>query len=105
VELRGKRKPIHWLTHDGIRDTAAGWGRRLKMDSQVILMRIRHGRSVAEALDPTRLKYVRVRQVYRAPPKLPAGMSPELAAAERLISADEYLDCYGVPRRRWSTPA
>ncbi len=32
------------------------------------------------------------------------GLPPELAAALGLITADEYLDHYGVPRRPWPAP-
>lgn len=104
VERRGKRKSITWITHGGRTQNAHQWGAELGIDSQVILFRLRHGRMIAEALDPRKLRYQRPAVVYERPPMLPAGMLPEWAAAAGLITADQYLDCFREPRRAWGRP-
>lgn len=55
AKLRGRVPGSRKLVHDGIRDCANGWARRLGISASLILYRLKTGRSVAESLTVGRL--------------------------------------------------
>ena len=101
TDYRGKHRQV-LISFGGCTLSASRWGMRLGITGDVILMRLRRGMTVEQALSSRR--YERAKVIRVKPIRLPDGMTPELAAATGLIDADQYLDFFRVPRRPWGLP-
>lgn len=100
---RGRRpeggNDVLYITLGGVEKTVGEWSRELGIPSNTIVARLRNDLSIEDVL-----RVELVGESYVEPMALPEDITPEMAAGLELLTDDQYLDQYKVPRRSKGPP-